>query len=318
MGLAQSRAPGVADGGGARADEAVKAAGVGAGRVGHREPARDCVRVSDPLVELDIELIVIERAGRDSQIVTCLGTGTTKIGSRQQSEGGSRTGVDEALGDLVARQRGADDRTSGADAASAGVINDGGVSGKISGAKCGRGNIENVGGGAGPAAGAFIVAEEEGLVLAVVDLGDLYRATEGKAELILLERLTLRAAGIGEEVVGVELFVAQKLPGAAVQSVGTRFRSGADNPAGGPAILGAETAGLHLEFLDGVNGGRVGDSGAPDGTAGDAGVVIHAIEQHVIHAEATAAGDERKVGAHPLHGDGVAGEEAQSERIATV
>ena len=88
-----------------------------------------------------------------------------------------------------------------------------------------------------------VVGEEERLVRD-------NRAADGASELILLERRLLLAGAVREEVVGVELVVAQELVGDAVKRVAAGFGDDVDLPAGIPPLIGGIEVGLNLEFLD--------------------------------------------------------------------
>src|SRR5262249_39348832 len=143
-------------------------------------------------------------------------------------------------------------------------------------------------------------------------------AAEGPAELVLPE-LGLGPAGeVGDEVVGVELVVAQELEGRAVEFVGPRLDGNVHGVAGGVAVFGREVVGLHLEFLHGVDGGDVGDAVAADVAGEVADVVVHAVEQDVVGGVAAAAGDEGKVGGEAAKRSGAAGEQSEEEGIAAV
>src|SRR5438552_4629922 len=83
VGLGQSRAAGVADPAASRADEAVEAAWIGAGRVGQRKPARERVGAAQPLIDLHIELIIVVRTRRDAQEVARLRVRPAEIRSGQ-------------------------------------------------------------------------------------------------------------------------------------------------------------------------------------------------------------------------------------------
>src|SRR5207244_8806627 len=68
-------------------------------------------------------------------------------------------------------------------------------------------------------------------------------------------------SAIREEVVRVQLVVAQELVDVAMERVGPRLADGVDYPAGGPAILGRVVAGNHGEFLNRIHAhGDPGDA----------------------------------------------------------
>jgi hypothetical protein len=108
------------------------------------------------------------------------------------------------------------------------------------------------------ALGALVVDEEESPVLAVVDLREVDRSAEGSAELVLAVFLAPGSVGIRDEIVGVEGFVAQILPGVAPETIGSGFDDGVDDCADGVPEFRAVVAVLELEFFDGIGRGRDG------------------------------------------------------------
>ena len=98
--------------------------------------------------------------------------------------------------------------------------------------------------------GALIVAEKEGLVPSVVELGQNDRPSQGTTELVLLKG-HLGTAGI-EIRIGVEILVAEKLEKSPVELVGSGFHVDHDRPAQAPAEFGWQHVGEHLEFGNGV------------------------------------------------------------------
>ncbi len=117
---------------------------------------------------------------------------------------------------------------------------------------------------------AFVIAKEEELVL-------FYGAAEGEAELILTVLAFGNAAGVFEEIGGVEFVVAKELPGAAVELVRAGFDGGIENGSGGAADFGAVVAGLYFEFLNGIYWRADGVGGAVQ-EIDEIGVVVYAIE----------------------------------------
>ena len=77
----------------------------------------------------------------------------------------------------------------------------------------------------------FVVAEDEGPVLAD-------RASGSGAELVALVRRFRLVTGIGEEVIRIQLIVAQELVEVAMECVRSRFADGVDHSAGGSPVLG--------------------------------------------------------------------------------
>src|SRR5437867_7909585 len=78
-------------------------------------------------------------------------------------------------------------------------------------------------------------------------------------------------SAIREEVVRVQLVVAQELVYVAMERVGPRLADSVDYPAGGPPILGRVVAGDHGEFLN-----RIHAQGDPDHAARAVGVITDA------------------------------------------
>ena len=90
--------------------------------------------------------------------------------------------------------------------------------------------------------------EEEGLVLAVVDLGNVDRAAEREAEDVVAVRRDVSAEKVVGVAVGVEVVVAQVLVGAAVNGVGSRLGDDVDLAGGIAAELRRCT--VRGEFLN--------------------------------------------------------------------
>ena len=152
-----------------------------------------------------------------------------------------------------------------------------------------QGGDGGVVGGALADFGAFVVGKEEELVLAVEDLGDVDGGAHRETVLIALEGRI--GAGRIEEILGVQLLVAQELKGRAVEVVGAGFGGEIDDAAHGAAVLRGIGVGLHLELLDGVDGG-LHHLRAPLGAGQFHGVIVEAVEQEVVLGIAHAAGAE--------------------------
>src|SRR5271165_173240 len=129
------------------------------------------------------------------------------------------------------------------------------------GAAIGRGDVRDGGGDEGAGriatllAGALVVDEEEAEFF--LDHG----SAEAAAEDVLLHDGAAFACGVEEEVVGVELVVAEEFVGVAVHGAGATLQDGVDVAAAVAALAGVVERGLDLEFLDdvGVGQGRVGE-----------------------------------------------------------
>ena len=146
---------------------------------------------------------------------------------------------------------------------------------------------------------ALVREKEEGAVFAVVEVWDGDGAANRGAELILAKRI----AGELEIVAGVELFVAEELPGGAVEGVGAGLRGDVDDAARDLAELGEIVVGLDLELLDVVEDGRVV-------VVADEGEIVDAIEQeHVAAVTLAADGGEGEAA------DGGAGEAAATAGV---
>src|SRR4029077_14154753 len=95
-------------------------------------------------------------------------------------------------------------------------------------------------GNALPAAKTFVVSKEENLVL-----DD--RPTEGDSVLILPQFALLAAL---EVIGGIQLVVAEELPGTSMELVRPRLDGGVQHSSTRPAELSTEIRGLYFEFLN--------------------------------------------------------------------
>ena len=102
-----------------------------------------------------------------------------------------------------------------------------------------------------PVAVAFVVAEEEQLVLE-------NRAADAAAELVLHERRTIHSRAVAEEGVGIQHLVAKVLVQTAVEVVGAALGGDVDHAAGKASELRAVAVGLHAELGNRI---RTGDQG---------------------------------------------------------
>ena len=149
--------------------------------------------------------------------------------------------------------------------------------------------------GADAVAEALVRDEEEGLVAAVVQLGEDDRPAGCHAEIVLL----VDGLGRAEKAPGVQFLVAQELVDVAVEIVGARFGDEADGAAGSVAHVGFEAAGRHAEFGDGVHRRRI-DLGPGDAVAVElaGGRDRGAVEGHAVGAAAAPADTELARGVH--------------------
>ena len=113
--------------------------------------------------------------------------------------------------------------------------------------------------------------EEEKLVL-------LDGPAKCESVVVALER---RFFGGIEEVPRIHLLVAQKVVRDAVKEVGARFQGEIHHAARRSAEFGGVSAGLHFEFLDGIDGG-FDDLGLVGIEGRIIGIVIKSVEQVVI------------------------------------
>src|ERR1035437_9256930 len=77
----------------------------------------------------------------------------------------------------------------------------------------------------------------------------------GKTILVLLQNATRRVQTLGKPVIGVEIFVPEKLEHGCVEVVGATFGNDIDVGAGIAPRGGIKHRRLHFEFLDGVGTG---------------------------------------------------------------
>ena len=96
---------------------------------------------------------------------------------------------------------------------------------------------------------AFVADEEEGLVGAVVELGNPDGSAEGAGEIFHFERGASNALGIVAEAVGIQRFVAQTILAGAVKPIGAAF-TGEDHRALRAAVLGAHVVDVRFHFLN--------------------------------------------------------------------
>ena len=132
----------------------------------------------------------------------------------------------------------------------------------------------------------LVAEQEEGLVLAVVDMRDVHRTAEGTAPGIEGEVRTRGAGLVQEEVVGPETRALEGIVRGAVEVVGAGFDADVGDTALRLPELCVEGRGLHLEFLHDVGGRHVGRRhlvgiGARSGR--------RAVDRHVVQQAAGAA-----------------------------
>ena len=101
-----------------------------------------------------------------------------------------------------------------------------------------------------PNPGSLIVAKEESLVLAVVQVGNTNGPADCGAKLVLAEFTPRRL----EEVSRIQLVIAKEFPYVTVQLISTRLNGGVKHGAARPSDLGAVVTGLDFELLNSVDG----------------------------------------------------------------
>ena len=101
----------------------------------------------------------------------------------------------------------------------------------------------------------FYVIEEERLVLISVEFP---RNKDGAADVsskkVVVQLGARTMVPLGKVIVGIEVGVSQELPQRSMDLIRSRLDTRVQNAPAGPPELGAERAGLYLEFLDGVYG----------------------------------------------------------------
>ena len=117
----------------------------------------------------------------------------------------------------------------------------------------------------------FNGAEEEGLIFAVVDFGDVDGAAGGTGELVVFEGGDGAIGGGEREGRGGEGGVAVVPEERAAQTVGAGFGGDVDDAAAGGAVFGGKRRGLDGKLLDGF--GRETGDGAAEADAGVVGAI---------------------------------------------
>src|SRR6266480_3386981 len=115
------------------------------------------------------------------------------------------------------------------------------------------------------------------------------------SELILAIFTLFDVVCIFKKVRGVQLIVSEKLPYGAMQFVGALFDRGIENGSSGPAKLRAETGGLNLEFLDGIDG-RKNDKVRTIQEVHSVRIVVNTIEQVIVLCRPKSIGGKSSIG----------------------
>ena len=99
---------------------------------------------------------------------------------------------------------------------------------------------------------AFVIDKEKRAVPAVVEMGNVNRAPESTAELILLIRRSSAVSGV-EIVARIERAITQKSPGASMHIVRAGLDYGIDDGPIAPAEFRAISIRLNFEFCECVD-----------------------------------------------------------------
>ena len=129
----------------------------------------------------------------------------------------------------------------------------------------------------------LVVEQPERLVPTVVDSRDLHRTTQHHSPLVLTKRGLAGTARIPEEVVGVELVVAEELEERTVKFIGSRLEGHGDVCPGTGAEFRRRDIRLHPEFPDGVDG-RLSAECLEEQI-----VILNAVQREVVDVRAVAA-----------------------------
>ena len=237
--------------------------------------------LAEGMVDADVELVVVKDVGRKGGVV--IGEGTAgDVGSwkRRENTLGER-------GDRGVRER----DNAGVELAGEGIKEWDGSALRGEEGIAGVGHGEGAGavlvgrwnrglhGGVLNLTGAFVVAEEEGVILPD-------GAAKGATELVADEDWLLRLAG--QRVVGwregadrVQNRITEVVISLAVKVIGTAADTDVDHGSGGAAVLGAVVVGFDAELIDSV--GRRRDGLVGEALVGGAvGVVVDTVEQKVV------------------------------------
>ncbi len=219
------------------------------------EPAEEAVPLAEVVVNAGTPRILRDIVARGPAEVVHAGDRIAgRVGGREEFRDGGRRGVDPIRRNDVAGEGSARESSTGGGNGRKRIVDldhgAGGVAGLCEIARqLLRGRFGSGERDALHETHQLKVAKEEGLVLAVVGFGNHYRAADGAAELVELERRPGAAAFIGEKIVGVELVIAKELVERKVRIVGPGLGDHVEDAAGGAPILRAEGVGIHLEFL---------------------------------------------------------------------
>ena len=251
------------------------------------EAAEDEVLFRELMVEAHVELVA---AGGGVEVVDVVGVRDSVrvalVRVRVEGENGARDGADAGRRDGVAGEGLVGERVADGD----------GFAGEIAGLH-GRGGDGVLNRRLAGEAEAFEGEEEEGAVLAVVELRQDDGAAEGEAE----DVRDLRRQGSLAEGPGVEGFVLVVPEGRAVEVVGAAFRDGGD--VAGLAEFGVVADTLDADFGDGFDAGeqvplRRVAGGGRDGDAVDGGFALRGqaaldgVAAAVVGLDAGQGGDE--------------------------
>ena len=135
--------------------------------------------------------------------------------------------------------------------------------------------------------GRYTLADSQGLNIAEEKRLVFFDGTaQGPAKLVLAELRTGHAGFIGEEIVGVELVVAQELIKTAVESVGPGLSQQIDHGPARAAHFRGVAVGIHLHLLDHVDG-RPQEEGELLAL-----IVVHPVDQLIVEYLVQAVGSD--------------------------
>ena len=242
------------------------------------------------MVQAAAELVLIHlAAGVADEVIEARVLVARRVGLREVLDELARDRLDPVGRDYVAGERRADvlPRARGVRFRRQGVVDSHHLAAIVQRAaevagpfeRRGQGGEEDV--AAAPGA-ALVVREEEGLVRP-------NRAAHGPSELVHAKWRNGPAGALVEELVGVELAVAQKLEQSAVELVGSAPRGNVHHASAAAAPLRREAVGLHLELLRRLHGGNRRDLVEEPGRA------RHAVDLHFIGLEPSSIDGEVRI-----------------------
>ncbi len=111
--------------------------------------------------------------------------------------------------------------------------------------------------------------EEEGSVAAIIQVRNQHRSADRVAKIVVAKRRPGHIARVVEEIVCIQLVVAEELVAGAVEGIGTALGNHAYLPAAGSAELGGVRRSHHFDFFNRVDTGIL--------LNGDVGTAVHVV-----------------------------------------